>query len=357
MSETVQPTDPGPAGHHSETLPLLGTLLLPLKPDGPRSFGWRDWLSVAIGTGRSFGQNEISLIAAGVAFYGFLAIFPMIAALVALYGFLSDPATIESHLEAAADWAPPGAVAILNSEIESIVSAGRSALGYASILTLALTLWTAKNGVSALIRGLNIVFKVRQRRGVVTGLALAYGLTLALVVVAILALGAVVILPSLLAAFPVQGVTDLLLRLGRWPIVLGAVLFGIGLLYHFGPAERRRSFSWISVGAVLAIALWLAGSAGFSYYVRNFAGYNATYGSLGAIVGLLMWLYLSALIILLGGEINAQIEFRMLGEPQQQDATSETEPTDDRAMPTTVKGATKMAATGPAEITRSDPLS
>ncbi|MEL6575209.1 MAG: YihY/virulence factor BrkB family protein [Pseudomonadota bacterium] len=288
---------------------------LPLKPAGPGSFGWRDWWAVIKGTGTELGENEVSLIAAGVAFYAFLALFPLLAALVALYGFVSDPATIEGHLDAAASWAPPGAVGILEGQIDSIMAAGRKTLGYASLLSVLIMLWTAKAGVSALARGLNIVFKVPEKRGFLSGLAMSYLLTIALVLVAVIALTAVVVLPGLLAAFPVPELTELAVRFGRWPIVFAAVIIGVGLLYRFGPAEPSPRFAYFSIGALIAIALWVAASAGFSYYVRNFANYNSTYGSLGAMVGLLMWFYLSAFIILLGGEINAQIEFRCLGEP------------------------------------------
>ncbi|MEO0426991.1 MAG: YihY/virulence factor BrkB family protein [Pseudomonadota bacterium] len=288
---------------------------LPLKPLGPRTFGWRDWWAVATGTFREIGENEVSLIAAGVAFYAFLALFPMLAALVALYGFISDPLTIEGHLDAAAAWAPPGAVNILQSQIDSIISAGRQTLGYASLISVLLMIWTAKAGVSALARGLTIVFKVPERRGFISGLATSYLLTIALVFVALIALTSVVVLPGLLAAFPVQQVTELAVRVSRWPIVFVAVIVGVGLLYRYGPTQPSPRFAYFSVGALIAIALWVTASAGFSYYVRNFANYNGTYGSLGAMVGLLMWFYLSAFIILLGGEINAQIEFRCLGEP------------------------------------------
>ncbi|MEL6481360.1 MAG: YhjD/YihY/BrkB family envelope integrity protein, partial [Pseudomonadota bacterium] len=164
---------------------------LPLKPAGPGSFGWRDWWAVIKGTGTELGENEVSLIAAGVAFYAFLALFPLLAALVALYGFVSDPATIEGHLDAAASWAPPGAVGILEGQIDSIMAAGRKTLGYASLLSVLIMLWTAKAGVSALARGLNIVFKVPEKRGFLSGLAMSYLLTIALVLVAVIALTAV----------------------------------------------------------------------------------------------------------------------------------------------------------------------
>ncbi|MEO1456381.1 MAG: YihY/virulence factor BrkB family protein [Pseudomonadota bacterium] len=279
-------------------------------PSSTWAFGWRDWWAVALGTTKAMGNNELTLIAAGVAFYGFLAIFPMLGALFALYGFVSDPATIRGHLDSVADWAPPGAHQIIVRQIEEIASAGRKALGYASLLSVALMLWTAKAGVSALMRGLNIVFRVPEKRGFITGMAAAYAMTAALIVVALVALAAVVVIPGLIAAFPVTTVGAAAAAFARWPIALAAVLFGVGLLYRYGPAEMRPRFSWISAGALLAIALWLAGSTGFSWYVANFANYNSTYGSLGAMVGLLMWLYLSALIILLGAEVNAEIERR-----------------------------------------------
>ncbi|MEM6487556.1 MAG: YihY/virulence factor BrkB family protein [Pseudomonadota bacterium] len=297
----------------------------PVRPASIRAFGWRDWLAVFKGLGREMGDNELTLIAAGVAFYGFLAIFPMLAALVAFYGFVLEPSTIQAQLAVLQEVAPPGAYSILEGQVASITSAGRTQLGYTSLLGLALTLWTAKAGVGALIRGLNIVFKVPAKRGFITGMAAAYGLTVLLVLVMVLALIGVVLVPGMLAAIPavtgieVSMLTEIAIQLARWPILLGALILAIGVLYRYGPAEPRPHFSWFSPGAVLAIVLWVAGSAAFSYYVRNFGTYNETYGSLGAIVGLLMWFYLSAVIILIGGELNAQIEFRLFGEPHERD--------------------------------------
>ncbi|MEO1468083.1 MAG: YhjD/YihY/BrkB family envelope integrity protein [Pseudomonadota bacterium] len=291
------------------------------RPDGIRAFGWRDWWVVARGVVKEMGDNELTLIAAGVAFYGFLAIFPMLAALVAFYGFVLDPSTIQGQLDLLSEVMPPGGYAIVEGQVSQITAAGRTQLGYASLIGLALTLWTAKAGVGALIRGLNIVFKVPEKRGMVVDMAVAYGLTVALVLVGVVALATVVVLPGIIAAVPaITGVplpasTHWLLTLARWPIMLGALVLAVGLLYRYGPAEPRPRFTWFSLGAMLAIALWIAASEGFSYYVSNFGTYNKTYGSLGAIVGLLMWLYLSALIVLLGGEINAQIEFRIFGDP------------------------------------------
>jgi membrane protein len=289
------------------------------RPERVRDFRLRDWWRVAKGVVRETGENELTLIAAGVAFYGFLAIFPLLAALVAFYGFLADPVEVERQLAAAAEWAPPGAYQVVEGQIQEITSAGRTRLGYASLLSLVLTLWTARAGTGALIRGLNIVYRVPEKRGFLSGTALAYAMTLAIVLVALVALIAVVILPGVLAAFPVGELTGMAVAYGRWPIVFGALILALGLLYRFGPDEPRPHFAWLSVGAVTAILLWIAGSAAFSYYVSHFASYNETYGSLGAIVGLLMWIYLSALVILLGAEINAQVEFRLYGRPEERD--------------------------------------
>ncbi|MEM9782416.1 MAG: YihY/virulence factor BrkB family protein [Pseudomonadota bacterium] len=290
-----------------------------------RDFSTRDWLAVAKGAASEMGENELTLVAAGVAFYAFLAIFPMIAALVALYGFLLDPQTLERQLAVVQEIAPPGGYAILESQLRGIAAAGRTQLGYASIISLLITLWTARAGVGALIRGLNIVFKVPEKRGIIVGMIVPYALTVLLLLVAVLALASVVVLPGVIAAVEALSpvgmslVTEYVIRFARWPILLGALVLAIGLLYRYGPAEPRPRFRWLSHGAVFAILLWIAGSALFSYYVRNFGTYNETYGSLGAIVGLLMWLYLSALIVLIGGEINAQIEFRIFGEPADRD--------------------------------------
>ncbi|MGF1551557.1 MAG: YihY/virulence factor BrkB family protein, partial [Paracoccaceae bacterium] len=259
--------------------PPEGTIA-PSRPRRLRDFRRADWWAVAKGVSNGIGENELTLIAAGVAFYGFLALFPLIAALVALYGIMENPAEVGRQLSAAGEFAPPGAWDAVEGQIREIASAGRTRLGYASLVSLALALWTARASVGAIVRGLNIVYRVPEKRGFVSDTLVAYAMTLAVVLVALVSLIAVVILPGVLAIFPVGSATEIAVRLGRWPILFAAMLFVLGLLYRYGPAEPRPYMTWVSTGAIAALVLWFLGSGAFSFYVRHFASYNETYGSL-----------------------------------------------------------------------------
>jgi membrane protein len=207
----------------------------------------------------------------------------------------------------------------MESQVIRLMEAKQSRLGYESALSLVVMLWMARAGVGALIGGLNIVYRVIDRRYFFWNYVVAYILTLVLIFFAAIALAFVVLLPGLMAAFPESGLSQFALHYIRWPLLFVSLIFVLGFLYRYGPDEPRPRFAWFSVGSILAIVLWIAASWGFSYYVRNFASYDATYGTLGAVVGLLMWLYISAFIILIGAEVNAQIEFHIYGEPRDRD--------------------------------------
>lgn len=237
-----------------------------------------------------------------------LALFPGIAALIMLYGLFADPATIQDNLSALQRFMPPDAFTLIADQVREVAGGGRTALGIGSILSLLLAVWSAKAAVSALITGLNIVYDEDDARGIVASLAIAFMLTLLLLVVATVAFGIVVAAPVVLDLLPLGPAATWAAAILRWPILLAAVVFGIGALYRWGPSRSDPRLSWVSWGAGIAALVWVAGSALFSLYVANFGNYNETYGSLGAVVALLMWFWLSAFIVLLGAELNAEME-------------------------------------------------
>ncbi|WP_458790160.1 YihY/virulence factor BrkB family protein [Yoonia sp. MH D7] len=252
------------------------------------------------------GRKQLSLIAAGVAFFGMFAIFPGIAAIIAIFGLLADTAVVSEQLMLMQDIIPPDAYDLFQGQINRLLTTGTGTLGWATTLSIALALWSSRAGVGALMGGLNAIAGTPPRNGILHAIV-ALGLTICLVMLAIVALLAVVVAPVVLAHVPIAGATAWLLEGLRWIIALSVLLLALGLLYRFGPANKGQRGRWFTVGAVTVVILWIAASAGLSFYLTNFGTYNEVYGSIGAVIGLLLWLYLSAYLILLGAVLNTQI--------------------------------------------------
>ncbi|MDV7143130.1 YihY/virulence factor BrkB family protein [Tropicimonas sp. TH_r6] len=259
----------------------------------------------AVGDG--IGSRHIGLIAAGVAFYGLFAIFPAITSVVTLWGFFADPEIVADQLAAYEPMVPEEAYDILSSRVNAIASGPKEVLGWATALSIAAALWATRAGTAALIRGLNAVYEVPTRSGLWSTI-LALLLTLMLIAVALIAMASVVVAPVLLAFLPLGPYSGLAIDALRWLVGIGVVLLGIGLLYRFGPNRPDARSPLVSPGSVFAVCLWAIVSVGFSIYLENFSNYNEVYGSLGAVIAMLMWFYLSAFVVLLGGLINAESE-------------------------------------------------
>lgn len=259
---------------------------------------------------RVFGQldeKNLGLISAGVAFYGILAIFPGIAATIALWGIFGDPGAIAAQLDSFKAILPNEVFNLLHDQITALAIAKNETLGWASLISILLAIWSARAGVAALMRGLNAIYEESNRKGLRHYLA-ALSLTVALISVALIAIACVVIAPILLAIFPLGPVAGLFAEITRWAIAIAVLLTGLGLIYQLGPNRRRAKVGWISPGAVIVVLAWAGTSYGFSYYLANFGNYNEVYGSIGAVIALLMWLFLTAYLILLGGALNAELE-------------------------------------------------
>ncbi|MEL6841442.1 MAG: YihY/virulence factor BrkB family protein [Pseudomonadota bacterium] len=254
----------------------------------------------------SASEKHLGLIAAGVAFFGVFGIFPGIAAVIAIFGLVADPTVIGEQLVLMEDIIPPDAYRLLSSQINRLVSAPNEALGWATFVSITLALWSCRAGVGALIGGLNAIAGQRVRNGI-WQMVVAFLLTVALVSLAIVAVTAVVILPIALAFIPVATSTAWILEGVRWLIALGVLMMGLSLLYRFGPARIGSRGRWFTIGAFVVVILWVAASAGLSFYLTNFASYNEVYGSIGAVIGLLLWLYVSAYLILLGAALNVEV--------------------------------------------------
>jgi membrane protein len=279
----------------------------------------RSWKQILIGTYRSIAEDRVLAVAAGVTFYGLLAIFPAIAALVSLYGLVADPASIKAHLEQLSSLLPGGAVEVVSDQIQRVSSAGTGALGISSVISIAIAIWGANAGVKAVFDALNVSYGAKEERSFIKLNLISLAFTLGFIVFAMLAMAALVVLPFFLQYAGIEGMFDTLLRYGRWPLIWASVAVGLSLLYRFGPTDRLDpKWRWITWGSALASLLWLAASALFSWYAANFASYNKTYGSLGAVIGFMTWMWISAIVIMLGAELNSEIE-KEAGEPHAQE--------------------------------------
>jgi membrane protein len=257
------------------------------------------------------GRHRVLALAAGVTFYSILAIFPAIAALVGVYGLFADPTTISSHLDSVTGFLPGGAIEVIKDQLTRIASHGRSTLGATFVVGLGISLWSANAGLKALFDALNLIHEVEEKRGFIKLNIVSLAFTILGIIFAILALAAVVAIPVILNASGLGGATELLINFGRWPILFLVVALVLALIYRFGPCRPDPQWRWITWGSAFASFAWIALSVLFSWYAANFGSYNATYGSLGAIMGFMVWLWLSTIVVLLGAEIDAEMEHRI----------------------------------------------
>ena len=251
-------------------------------------------------------EKHLGLIAAGVAFFGMFGIFPGLAAIIAIFGLMADPVVIADQLTLMADIIPADAYRLLQAQVNGLVNAPSQTLGWASVVSILVALWSCRAAVGALIGGLNAIAGQQQRSGL-RQVIVALLLTFALVFLAIVAVNVVIVLPIVMAFLPVPAGTAWLLEALRWSVALGVLLAALGLLYRFGPVRIESRGRWVTVGALVVIVLWIAASAGLSFYLTNFASYNEIYGSIGAVIGMMLWLYVSAYLILLGAALNMHV--------------------------------------------------
>jgi membrane protein len=274
----------------------------------PAHIPMRGWRDVLVRVWREMDEDNLSIVAAGVAFYALFAIFPAISALVTLYGLITDPHEVERQLTPLQSMVPADAYNILHDQTLAVVKESNTALSFGLAFGLALAIWSATKGTKALLNALNIAYEQPEQRGFLRLNLTAIGFTLAGVLFTIIALVMIAAVPAAVAILGEGGVWETVLLVARW-VVMAALLIGaLAFLYRFGPSRAPAKLVWISPGAVAATVMWLAGSALFSLYVTNFADYHETFGSLGAVAVLLMWFYISAYVVCIGAELNAELE-------------------------------------------------
>lgn len=253
-------------------------------------------------------EDRLLTEAAGITFYTLLALFPAIAALVSLYGLVADRATIGEHLSMLSGVIPGGGMELIEEQVKRLASNPETALGIGALVGLGVSLWSANQATKALFDALNVVYEEEEKRGIVEFTLVTLAFTLGFILFAVIAMTGVVVLPVVLNFLGLGTALDWLLRLARWPVLLAMVALVLACLYRWGPSRAQAKWRWVSWGSAVATLLWLLVSIGFSWYVANFGSYNETYGSLGAVIGFMTWIWLSAAVVLLGGELNAEME-------------------------------------------------
>jgi membrane protein len=276
--------------------------------DSPAEIPVQGWKDIAYRIYQGISEDRIIAISAGVTFFVLLALFPGIAGLISLYGLFADSSSIGQHLETLSGVLPEGATQIVGEQIQRLTSQPAQKLGFAMITGLAISLWSANGGMKAMFDALNIVYHEKEKRGFFRLNAISLALTFGAVAFVIVSLISITVVPMIMEYLGLSSLAELLVKTARWPLLLVVSSFFIATIYRYGPSRDKPKWRWITPGSVLAAVLWLAASLLFSWYAENFGSYNKTYGSLGAVIGFMTWLWLSTIVVLVGGKLNAEME-------------------------------------------------
>lgn len=274
----------------------------------PARFRLSDIPAVAKETVAQIGEDRVTAVAGGVTFFGLLSLFPAITAFVSIYGLMADPATISQHLSMLKNFMPESALSVIRTQVESIANAPGQALSLAGIMGLAVALYSANGGMKAILSALNVALFQSESRGFLKLNLVAMCFTLCGLLLLALMLVVIAVVPAVLRWLPGIGAAQEWIALLRWPLMFTVLLLALAAIYRWGPSRSDLRWKLVSPGAVFAAVALVTVSALFSWYAANFANYNETYGSLGAAIGLMMWLWLSATVVLIGAELNSAIE-------------------------------------------------
>lgn len=266
------------------------------------------WYDIAKRTLHEVSRDRVLAVAAGVTFYGLLALFPALTAFVSLYGLAAAPETIVDHLATLGGMLPAEAYELIRQQTLSLIGHGEQRLGLSLALSLAISIWSANAGMKAIFDALNVAYGEDEKRGFLALNLVSLAFTTGALLFALLSILAVVAAPVLLERLHLGSSSEILIQIGRWPALVIALTLGLAALYRFGPSRDQPQWRWVTPGALLAVIIWMAASMGFSWYVANFGEYDKTYGTVGAVIGLMMWMWISATIILVGAELNAESE-------------------------------------------------
>jgi membrane protein len=274
----------------------------------PSQIPWRGWRDIVFRTYQQTQDDRLLALAAGVVFYSLVALFPAIAAGVSFYALFADAGTIAKHLSLVAGIVPGDVLDMVREEVTRIGAKSDGKLTFGFLLGLSIALWSANAGMKAAFDALNIIYDEQERRGFVRLNLISLLFTVGAIVAVLLAVSGVVVFPLVLAWFGHTSFDEPIIGYLRWPVMCVLIIAGLAVLYRYGPSRRPAKWRWMSIGSAFAASAWLAVSSLFSWYLGNFANYNATYGALGAVVGLMMWMWLSTIVVLVGAELTSEIE-------------------------------------------------
>lgn len=274
----------------------------------PKQIPSKGWKNIGKRVIDQIKADHLPLVSAGVAFYIFLAIFPAIAALISIYGLMMEPQQVQQQMSQVTAFLPEQAHQLISQSLQNMASQSGQALGWGVTISVLLSLWSSNKGTKALFKGINIAYDEDNTRNFFKENGITLLFTFGAIILAIICMTLIVGFPTMVGNLGLPSAVQTLISIGRW-LVLGAIIiFWIALIYKIAPVRDNPQFRWVSWGAVIATFMWLVGSWAFSFYVSNFGSYNKTYGSVAAIVILMLWFFLSAFVILLGAEINSEME-------------------------------------------------
>ncbi|MDT0643781.1 YihY/virulence factor BrkB family protein [Zunongwangia sp. F363] len=265
------------------------------------------WKTILLHVKDEISNDSVDIVSAGVTFYAFLAIFPALTALISIYGLTTDPQQIEAQLSQISAMMPQEAFHLLQKRIENFIAKSPNSLGWGTAIGILFSIWSANKGTKSLFKGIDIAYDTVDDHGFFKQLLLATTFTLGGTILIILCMTLIIGFPAYIQNIGLPERIEHLISWLRWPVLALIVAFFLCLIYQFAPARKRPRMKWVAIGAVLATILWLIASWGFSFYVRNYGSYGEVYGSVSAVVILLLWLFITNFIVLLGAELNSEI--------------------------------------------------
>ena len=274
----------------------------------PWEFSARDWWAITRRTWREIHDDNVTIVAAGVAFFTLLAIFPLITACLSIYGLFADPSEVENLTQSVNSVLPAEAWEILHSQIISVITAPNAGLGVGIAVGLLIAIWSAGAGIRAIMRAMNIAYGEREKRNLATFYGIAGSMTLAVILFVWLSLAVIIGVPAFLALMKLEGLTVGITRAIPWLLLISVFAFSSGVLYRFGPSRRPAKKRWVMPGIIFTTVTWLVQSFAFSKFIAAFGNYNAVYGSLSAVIILLIWFWLTAYTVIVGAELNSEME-------------------------------------------------
>jgi len=308
------PDRPPPGSPSASELPGI-------HAETPTQIPWAGWKQIVKRAWAENSADNMPIIAGGVAFFGFLSIFPALIALISLYGLVASPDTVARQVENLSAQLPDEAASLIETQLEAIVANSSSALSISLVVSILAALWSASGGVGNVITAVNIAYDEAEARGFVKLKLTSLALTLGAIVFVLVAFGLLAVVPAVIEALGLGVVGTVLAQVARWLLLLAAFAGGLAVVYRVAPDRDAPRLSWVSLGSVVVTVVWALVSVGFALYVNNFGSYDKTYGAIAGVIVLMLWLYLTCYLVLLGAEINSEAEHQTAhdsttGEPQ-----------------------------------------